>query len=93
MDRFSALPAYPFMSAVLDKYGIGHSHIIACTSNNISVEMYAGKAENLSISRTPAEMVELLRSKLFRPVLVANVLKDPIPMSTWFDHVRDNWNQ
>ena len=90
----------PAFQYVLDKYGIGHSHTVAYTSNNIAEEFvwvdikgYAGEAENQSISRTPAETVELLRSKLFRPVLVANELKDPIPMSTWFDHVRDNWNQ
>ena len=62
-------------------------------SRTADTKEYASKAANQSISRMPLETAELLRSKLFRPVLVANELKDPIPMSTWVDHVRDNWNQ
>jgi hypothetical protein len=36
-------------------------------------------------------VLELLSQKAFFPVVLAGVLQPPVPCTTWFLHISDNW--
>ena len=83
---------------VLDEFEIEHRHTVAYTSNNIAIEYvwsdvkgFAKRAENQRIGRTPAEAINLMRDKLFKPVCIKGVMQPPVSMSKWFDHCEHEW--